>query len=58
MFPLTTKEKIGGCLDAAERELAYQKRQPLPDANAIAISKRAVQRLRDQYALITEASSA
>lgn len=51
MFVLTNQEKIGGYLAAAERELAYQKRQPNPDPNAIAISERQVQRLRDQYAL-------
>lgn len=51
MFVLTTQERIGGYLNAAERELAYQKRQPNPDPNAIAISERKVQQLRDQHAL-------
>ena len=51
MFVLTIQERMGGCLNAAERELAHQKRQPNPDPNAIAISEREVQRLRDQYAL-------
>ena len=52
MSTLTTKERIGGYLNAAERELAYQQRQPIPDPNAIAISEREVRRLRDQYALL------
>jgi len=51
MFVLTTQEKVGGYLNAAERELAYQKRQPNPDQNAIALSEREVQRLQEQYAL-------
>jgi len=51
MFAFTTKERIGGYLSAAERELAYQKQQPNPDPNAIAISEREVQRLRDLHAL-------
>lgn len=51
MTTFTTTERIGGYLNAAERELAYQKRQANPDTNAIAISEREVQRLREQYVL-------
>jgi hypothetical protein len=46
---MTQKEKIGGALTAAQRELAYQKAQPNPDQNAIAISERAVQRWQNEY---------
>ena len=46
---MTQKEKTGGRLNAAERELAYQKAQPNPDQNAVAISERAVQRWQDEY---------
>lgn len=45
---LTYKEKLGGLLNAEERELAYQKAQPNPDQNAIAISERAVQRRKGE----------
>jgi len=45
---LTTKEKVGGFLNAAERELAFVKSQLNPDHNVIAISERAVQRWREE----------
>jgi hypothetical protein len=54
MFVLTNKQKIGGLLSAAERELAYLKSQANPNQNEIAISERQVQRLREQYALFPE----
>jgi hypothetical protein len=44
----TFREKLGGFLNAAERELAYQKAQPNPDQNAIAISEREVQRRKEE----------
>jgi len=44
----TYREKLGGLLNAEERELAYQKAQPNPDQNAIAISERAVQRRKEE----------
>lgn len=47
----TFKEQLGGFLNAAERELAYQKAQPNPDQNAIAISEREVQRRKEELAL-------
>jgi hypothetical protein len=47
--PMTQKEKIGGFLNGAQRELADQKAQPNPDQNAIAISERAVQRWQFEY---------
>jgi hypothetical protein len=46
---MTQKEKIGGFLNGAQRELADQKAQPNPDQNAIAISERAVQRWQFEY---------
>jgi hypothetical protein len=49
---MTQKEKIGGLLNAAQRELAYQKAQPNPDQNAIAISERAVERWQREYDLL------
>jgi hypothetical protein len=45
---LTFRERLGGFLNAAERELAYQKAQPNPDQNAIAISERDVLRRREE----------
>jgi hypothetical protein len=47
-FILTQRQQLGGFLNAAERELAYQKAQPNPDQNAIAISEREVQRRREE----------
>jgi len=47
-FILTKRQQLGGFLNAAERELAYQKAQPNPDQNAIAISERDVQRRREE----------
>ena len=47
----TFKEKLGGFLNAAERELAYQKAQPNPDQNAIAMSERDVQRRKEELDL-------
>ncbi len=44
----TFSERLGGFLNAAERELAYQKAQPNPDQNAIAISEREVQRRKEE----------
>jgi hypothetical protein len=44
----TFREKLGGFLNAAERELADQKAQPNPDQNAIAISEREVQRRKEE----------
>jgi hypothetical protein len=45
---LTYREKLGGFLNGAERELAFQKAQPNPDQNAIVISEREVQRRREE----------
>jgi DNA-directed RNA polymerase specialized sigma24 family protein len=47
-FTLTKRQKIGGMLNAAERELANVKAQPDPDQNAIRISERDVQRWREE----------
>jgi len=49
MTQLTQKEKIGGFLNGAQRELASQKAQANPDQNAIAISEREVQRWQNEY---------
>jgi len=47
-FVLTKRQQLGGLLNAAERELAYVKAQTNPDQNAIAISKREVQRRKEE----------
>ena len=44
----TFREQLGGFLNGAERELAYQKAQPNPDPNAIAISESEVQRRKEE----------
>lgn len=55
MDVLTRKERIGGWLNAAERELAYLKSQPSSLPEEIKISERQVQQLRQQYSLLLEA---
>ena len=47
----TIKEQLGGFLNAAKRELAYQMAQLNPDQNAIAISEREVQRRKEELDL-------
>jgi hypothetical protein len=51
---MTYKEKLGWLLDGARRELAYQKRLPNPDPNAIAISERDLERKQADYDLFSE----
>ena len=44
---MTQRETMSGKLNGAERELAYWKRQPNLDQNAIEISEREVARLKE-----------
>ncbi len=44
---MTERETLSGKLNGAERELASWKRQPNPDQNAIEISEREVERLKE-----------
>ena len=51
---MTPKQTLCGKLNGAERELAYQGRQPNPDQNAIDISVREVERLKELLSLLPE----
>ena len=53
-FVLTNKQKLGGLLNAEERELAYLRAQPNRNENAITLSERKVQHLKDQLAMFVK----